>query len=73
MKTYPQYITIATPRSDGDYDVRAALIRPEEMSDVRWGAIVELLVDQLAPGAEVLYRQDVVDVLDGEDVEKESK
>lgn len=69
MKTYPQYITIATPRDDGDYEVHAALIRPEEISDVRWGAIVELLVNQLAPEAEVLSCQSFVDVLDGKTVE----
>lgn len=69
MKTYPQYITIATARTDGDYDVHAALIRPDDISDVRWGAIVEVLVEQLAPGAEVLSRQDVVDVLNSTVVE----
>jgi hypothetical protein len=63
-----KYLTILQPREDGDYDVIAAMIQPDDVSGEIWTEAVQRFIDTVSPGAIVQERQDLPDVLSEEEV-----
>ena len=66
-----KYLTILQPREDGDYDVVAAMIQPDDVADEIWTEAVQRFIDTVSPGAITQEGQVLPDVLTAEDVSPE--
>jgi len=58
-----KYLTILQPREDGDYDVIAAMIQPDDVSGEIWTEAVQRFIDTVSPSAIVQKREDLQDIL----------
>lgn len=61
-----KYLTILQPREDGDYDVVAAMIQPDDVTDEIWTDAVQRFIDTVSPGAITQEGQVLPDVLTAE-------
>ena len=57
------YLTIARPEIEGGYEVVAALIKPQGMTDGDFAYIALLLKESLCPSAVILERQDLPETI----------